>query len=215
MFYVGATRPFLSSDCFRNWPFCEGNRTGVVAVSPRTASDSGRLPSGKGVALSAAGLQVVDCVGAWVGRYLELAVRGVRSPEVAGKITAHLARFADYMTAAYGQDRLSAVVAPRCRRVAGRAGRRARLGGGDRQRASGVAVGVHDLGGCAGPAGTAAGRSDERGAIAAVAGVGAAGVDRGAGAVAEERARSPRSPASAQGSPPRRRRASRPRPPGA
>lgn len=79
-------------------------------MSPGTASDRGRLPSGKGVALSAAGLEVADSVEAWVGRYLELAVRGVRSPEVSGKIAAHLARFGDYITAAYGHDRLSAVV---------------------------------------------------------------------------------------------------------
>ncbi len=79
-------------------------------MSPATASDHGRLPSRKAGGLPPAGLAVADCVGAWVGRYLELAVQGVRSPEVAGKITAHLARFADYITAAYGHDRMSAVV---------------------------------------------------------------------------------------------------------
>jgi len=49
-------------------------------------------------------------VAAWTDRYLELAVRGVRSTEVAGKIAAHLARFAEYVMDAYGHDRLSAVV---------------------------------------------------------------------------------------------------------
>jgi len=70
----------------------------MFAVSPATASDHGRLPSRKAGGLPVAGLAGADCVGAWVGRYLELAVQGVRSPEVAGKITAHLARFADYIT---------------------------------------------------------------------------------------------------------------------
>jgi integrase len=49
-------------------------------------------------------------VAAWTDRYLELAVRGVRSAEVAGKVAAHLARFGEYVTDAYGHDRLSAAV---------------------------------------------------------------------------------------------------------
>ncbi|MFI1197238.1 hypothetical protein ACH4T9_28820 [Micromonospora sp. NPDC020750] len=42
----------------------------------------------------------------WAGRYLDAAVRGLRSAEVA----LHLARFRDYSHAAHGHERLSAVV---------------------------------------------------------------------------------------------------------
>jgi site-specific recombinase XerD len=51
-----------------------------------------------------------DSIEAWAGRYLEAAVRGVRSAEVADKTALHLARFADWHAAAYGHGRLSTVV---------------------------------------------------------------------------------------------------------
>jgi integrase len=50
-----------------------------------------------------------DSLTAWTQRYLDLAVRGVRSDEVTGKITRHLERFADWLTAGLGHDRVSAV----------------------------------------------------------------------------------------------------------
>ncbi|SEH03632.1 hypothetical protein SAMN05444920_14046 [Nonomuraea solani] len=56
------------------------------------------------------GLTVPDAIEAWAGRYLDAAVRGVRSPEVADKIALHLARFRDHFHAAHGHDRLSAVI---------------------------------------------------------------------------------------------------------
>jgi integrase len=56
------------------------------------------------------GLAAPDSIEAWAGRYLDAAVRGVRSAEVADKIALHLARFRDHFTAAHGHDRLSAVV---------------------------------------------------------------------------------------------------------
>ncbi len=46
----------------------------------------------------------------WVGRYLELAVVGVRSRTVAEKAALHLGRFVGFFEEAYGHDRISAVV---------------------------------------------------------------------------------------------------------
>jgi hypothetical protein len=50
-----------------------------------------------------------DSVAAWVQRYLDQAVRGVRSDEVAGKISRHLERFYKWLAAELGHDRVSAV----------------------------------------------------------------------------------------------------------
>ena len=50
-----------------------------------------------------------DSLGAWTQRYLDLAVRGVRSDEVTGKIARHLDRFTAWFTNGYGHDRVSAV----------------------------------------------------------------------------------------------------------
>ncbi|WP_131770932.1 hypothetical protein [Candidatus Protofrankia californiensis] len=55
-------------------------------------------------------MDAADAIEAWAGRYLEAAVRGVRSPEVTDKIALHLGRFADYFHTVHGHDRLSAVV---------------------------------------------------------------------------------------------------------
>lgn len=45
------------------------------------------------------GLAAPDSLeGAWAGRYLDAAIRGVRSAEVADKIALHLARFGDTAT---------------------------------------------------------------------------------------------------------------------
>jgi site-specific recombinase XerD len=52
-----------------------------------------------------------DSLAAWTQRYLDLAVRGVRSDEVTGKISRHLDRFAAWFTDGYGHDRVSAVTA--------------------------------------------------------------------------------------------------------
>jgi integrase len=52
-----------------------------------------------------------DSLALWAGRYLDLAVAGVRSPEVAGKISRHLGRFQDWFAAGFGHDRVSAVTA--------------------------------------------------------------------------------------------------------
>ncbi|MFI6182972.1 hypothetical protein ACIA8R_46115 [Nonomuraea sp. NPDC051191] len=50
-----------------------------------------------------------DSLVMWTQRYLDLAVRGVRSAEVEAKITRHLQRFADWLADGLGHDRLSAV----------------------------------------------------------------------------------------------------------
>ncbi|MFI6990571.1 hypothetical protein [Nonomuraea wenchangensis] len=50
-----------------------------------------------------------DSLPAWTERYLDLAVRGVRSAEVTAKISRHLQRFAAWISGGLGHDRLSAV----------------------------------------------------------------------------------------------------------
>lgn len=54
--------------------------------------------------------EVPDSLPAWVSRYLELAVAGVRSRTVAEKAALHLGRFVEFFKEAYGQDRVSTVV---------------------------------------------------------------------------------------------------------
>src|SRR5574341_756645 len=51
-----------------------------------------------------------DSLQFWMGRYQELAVRGLRSEAVERKIRLHLGRFLDFFQARYGHDRLSAWV---------------------------------------------------------------------------------------------------------
>ena len=50
-----------------------------------------------------------DSLASWTRRYLDLAVRGVRSDEVTGKIARHLDRFTAWLTDGLGHDRISAV----------------------------------------------------------------------------------------------------------
>ena len=54
--------------------------------------------------------QTPDSLRDWVGRYLELAVVGVRSKTVAEKAALHLGRFVEFFGEAYGHDRTSSVV---------------------------------------------------------------------------------------------------------
>jgi integrase len=68
------------------------------------------LPSRKVVPLPVGGLIAPDSIEGWAGRYLDAAVRGVRSTEVADKTALHLARFRDHFHDAHGHDRLTAVV---------------------------------------------------------------------------------------------------------
>lgn len=52
--------------------------------------------------------KVPDRLSTWAGRYLEFAVRGIRSDEVATKIARHLERFRHFFHENYGHDRVSA-----------------------------------------------------------------------------------------------------------
>jgi integrase len=81
----------------------------LASSSPRP--DRRRLPSRKVVPPPEGGLSGPDSLQAWAGRYLDAAVRGVRSPEVADKIALHLARFRDHFAGIHGHERLSTVVA--------------------------------------------------------------------------------------------------------
>ena len=51
-----------------------------------------------------------DSLRDWVGRYLELAVVGVRSKTVVEKAALHLGRFVEFFEEAYGHNRISTVV---------------------------------------------------------------------------------------------------------
>ena len=55
-------------------------------------------------------MSLPDSFAAWIQHYEEMAVRGIRSKEVAQKIDLHLHRFRDFFEAAYGHERISACV---------------------------------------------------------------------------------------------------------
>lgn len=99
---------------FREGPFCEANRYPEVmtaqAKDPPSRPDQRELPSRKVVPLPIGDLSGPDSIESWAGRYLDAAVRGVRSAEVADKIALHLARFRDHIHDTHGHERLSAMV---------------------------------------------------------------------------------------------------------
>jgi integrase len=70
-----------------------------------------RVTSRKVTPTSSNQVEVDDSLTTWTRRYLDLAIRGVRSEEVTGKITRHLERFIDWFTVGLGHDRVSAVTA--------------------------------------------------------------------------------------------------------
>lgn len=74
----------------------------IIGLVPQPREVSSR----KVVDLSRA---VGDSLDQWTTDYLDLAVTGVRSPEVARKIAVHLRRFSDWFAAGYGHRRLGAV----------------------------------------------------------------------------------------------------------
>lgn len=55
-------------------------------------------------------MPIPDSLAAWMQHYEEMAVRGVRSKEVAQKIDLHLHRFRIFFAEAYGHERISACV---------------------------------------------------------------------------------------------------------
>jgi integrase len=85
-------------------------------VSANAGSDPRKIASRKIVQVVGTAVDADDSLTVWVERYLDLAVRGVRSAEVAAKIARHLDRFRAFIVAGFGHDRLSAVTA---REVAG------------------------------------------------------------------------------------------------
>ena len=81
-------------------------------TTPRPVADSEdrrKIASRKVTDLDQGLAEADDNLTAWTQRYLDLAVRGVRSDEVTGKITRHLERFAAWCIAGLGHDRVSAV----------------------------------------------------------------------------------------------------------
>jgi hypothetical protein len=80
----------------------ENQREGVVYLEKFTSRKDKRREAG----LSA----TPDSISSWVGRYLELAVVGVRSRTVAEKAALHLGRFVGFFEGAYGHDRVTSVV---------------------------------------------------------------------------------------------------------
>ena len=80
----------------------EKGREGVVYLEKFTSRKDRRAEE----SLS----ETPDSLEAWVGKYLDLAVVGVRSKTVAEKAALHLGRFIWFFGGAYGHDRISAVV---------------------------------------------------------------------------------------------------------
>ena len=71
---------------------------------PPDDQDRRKITSRKIVDVNRGPGDVDDSLAVWIHRYLDLAVRGVRSDEVTRKITRHLERFADWFTAGLGHD---------------------------------------------------------------------------------------------------------------
>ena len=71
--------------------------------------DHRKITSRKVIDLDRGPAEAGDSLAAWTQRYLDLAVRGVRSDEVTGKIDRHLERFTGWLTTGLGHDRVSAV----------------------------------------------------------------------------------------------------------
>ena len=70
--------------------------------------DPRKLPSRNAQVVPIGPASTADSLTAWAERYQALAVRGVRSEEVATKIALHLGRFLAFFADAYGHDRASA-----------------------------------------------------------------------------------------------------------
>jgi integrase len=80
----------------------ENRREGVVYLRKFTTRKDKRREAGIH--------RTPDSLSEWVGRYLELAVVGVRSRTVAEKAALHLGRFVAFFEEAYGHDRISTLV---------------------------------------------------------------------------------------------------------
>src|SRR5260221_6777931 len=80
-----------------------------AACPGRPGQDRRKITSRKVIAPGRDPAEADDSVAAWAQRYLDQAVRGVRSEEVAGKIGRHLERFAGLLVTRLRHDRVSAV----------------------------------------------------------------------------------------------------------
>ena len=80
-----------------------------TAVSANAEQDRRKITSRKMLPVGTAATDGDDRLAVWAQRYLELAVRGVRSAEVEAKIARHLQRFQAWFQAGFGHDRVSAV----------------------------------------------------------------------------------------------------------
>ncbi len=88
----------------------------ITAFTADTVDDPREFASRKVIGVLGVPADDVDTIGYWIAAYRAAAVDGVRSAEVATKITRHLHRFRDWFTDGYGHDRIAA--APRGRRLA-------------------------------------------------------------------------------------------------
>jgi site-specific recombinase XerD len=80
-----------------------------TAISTNSGQDRRKIASRKMLEVAGAAAEGDDHLAVWVERYLDLGVRGVRSPEVAAKIARHLDRFRAFLAEGLGHDRISAV----------------------------------------------------------------------------------------------------------
>jgi integrase len=81
----------------------------IQDTDPLRDEDPQKIASRKVLGLASTLDPADDCLGVWAGRYLDLAVTGVRSAEVAGKIARHVGRFHAWFAEGFGHDRISAV----------------------------------------------------------------------------------------------------------
>lgn len=81
----------------------------LTMSSTNTPRDPPEVASRKTLAVLGVPAEDGETVDFWIETYLTAAVHGVRSAEVAGKITRHLTRFRDWFTDGFGHDRIAAV----------------------------------------------------------------------------------------------------------
>jgi integrase len=88
----------------------------TASVPANAGQDRRKIASRKMLEVAGEAAEADHRLAVWVERYLALAVRGVRSPEVEAKIARHLERFQTWFQVGFGHDRINAVTA---REVAG------------------------------------------------------------------------------------------------
>ena len=81
----------------------------ITHSSADTVDDPREFASRKVIGVLGVPAGDADTIGFWIAAYRAVAVEGVRSAEVATKITRHLDRFRHWFTDGYGHDRIAAV----------------------------------------------------------------------------------------------------------